>query len=182
MPIYKLPNHPITVHSGSQPGMRNPMDKALNQSLNISPESRAHPRAPQQGCTNCRGTSPCKRFYKEFGGRRIIIKKKYICINLTKICFQLLMKIWDSVYIYNQLQFYTHFQYFKLKKPVRVQNSSEIHSKGCIATVLPTEPSLPVGKYFSIRWYGSGVQTARQAQLLDSILLLYFRKNFKKVA
>ena len=34
---------------------------ALKTNLDISPESRARPRATQQGCTKCGGISPCQR-------------------------------------------------------------------------------------------------------------------------
>ena len=39
---YFYPSHST---KGPKPGKRNPIDKALNQSLDISPKSRAHPRA-----------------------------------------------------------------------------------------------------------------------------------------
>ena len=41
--------YPDTVHSGSQPGKRNPIDKALNSS-EYKPQIRARPRATWQGC------------------------------------------------------------------------------------------------------------------------------------
>ena len=43
----------------------------------------------------CQGAS-------QLGGSLLGIPRGYICMKLAKIAFQLLMKIWDSVYIYRQ--------------------------------------------------------------------------------
>ena len=95
-------------------GKRNPIDTALNSSLNISPESRAHPRATHQGCTKCGDTSSLqrswhrKKFWRKADNKKIKVQwwtfVTWLCLDWSRFKDVVVQKViiiiifqWDVV-------------------------------------------------------------------------------------